>query len=305
MTTREENKLSMYLTYLDFYRINQAILDAVPQFTGFLTQFDGKVKQIMDLRLIQELDVRGIAVSKKVLREDLTEKALDVAGRLVAFASVTNNAELLEEINYTKGNLDKSADTILRDKCQLVHDKATELLAEVGEYGVTEVMLADLQKAIDDYYEIIPKTRAGIVTRKGSTEMIKEAFAEADAILKGKLDKLVGILKYSDHSFFNKYMSARMIIDLGKGKSKDKTLVSGTVKDFESGLPLGNATVEITGTELVQKTGSDGKFLFEMKTGGVIGILSHLDGYRDALEEDIVVEEGEETVVEVEMEKEE
>lgn len=294
----------MYLTYLDFYRINQAILDSVPQFTGFLTQFDGKVKQIMDLRLIQELDVRGIAVSKKVLREDLTEKALDVTGRLVAFASVTNNAELLEEINYTKGNLDKSADTILRDKCQLVHDKATELLAEVGEYGITEVMLADLQKAIDDYYEMIPKTRAGIVTRKGSTEMIKEAFAEADAILKGKLDKLVGILKYSDHSFFNKYMSARMIIDLGKGRSKNKTLVSGTVKGFESGLPLGSATVEITGTELVQKTGSDGKFLFELKAGGVIGILSHLDGYRDALEEDIVVEEGEETVVEVEMEKE-
>lgn len=304
MTTREENKLSMYLTYLDFYRNNQAILDAVPQFTGFLTQFDGKVKQIMDLRLIQELDVTGIAVSKKVLREDLTEKTLDVTGRMVAFASVTNNQELLEEINYTKGKLDKSADTILRDKCQLVHDKAIELLAEVGEYGITEVMLADLQKAIDDYYEIIPKTRAGIVTRKGSTSMIKEAFAEADAILKGKLDKLVGILKYSDHSFFNRYMSARMIIDLGKGKSKDKTVVSGVVKDFGSGLPLASATIEITGTELVQKTGSDGKFLFELKEGGVIGILSHLDGYRDSLEEDIVVEEGEETVVEMEMEKE-
>jgi hypothetical protein len=304
MTTREENKLSMYLTFLDFYKNNQAKLDAVPQFTGYYTQFDGKVKQIMDLRLIQETDVTGIAVSKKVLREDLTEKTLDVTGRLVAFASISENAELLEQINYTKGKLDKSADTILRDKCQLVHDKATELLAEVGEYGITEEMLVDLQKAIDDYYEMIPKTRAGIVTKKGSTSMIKEAFAEADDILKGKLDKLMGILKYSDSSFFNKYMSVRMIIDLGKGRGKEKTVVSGMVKDFESGLPLGNATVEVTGTELVQKTGSNGKFLFELKEGGVIGILSRMDGYRDALEEDIVVEEGEETVVEVEMEKE-
>jgi hypothetical protein len=146
MTNKNESKYSMELGLRDYFNQNVTITATIPNFGPLYQTFTGNLNQIQVIRLLQEVDKTGISDNKELLRADLIAKALDVSRKTEAYAKIANNVVLTKEVHYSESDLKKSADSVLKDRASLIHDKANANLAALATYGVTAASSYDAVK---------------------------------------------------------------------------------------------------------------------------------------------------------------
>lgn len=216
MTDRQENKRSMYLAVQRVCNRHNSVWSGLGAFVTAFGDFEGIIQQIEDARLIQEGQTTGITENKQKEEDEMIDKTIEVGSAVFAYASDTGNNELKEKVDYSPSALMRSRDTILRDRCKLVHDETEKIISELGDYGIVETDLTELQKEIDDYTEIIAKPRTAIGTRATATTQLVELFKQGDNDLNDRMDRLVEQYKKDEKKFYREYRNARIIVDLGK-----------------------------------------------------------------------------------------
>ena len=142
MTGNQENRYSMFLAVQKVCNDNNAVWGGVPAFVTAFGLFETGITNINSTRLQQEKDLKGIAEDKKVKEDDMIEKSLGLIGPLIAYANVTNNEPLRQEIDFSERELKRARDTILENKCQIVQDRAnTHSVDLIASYGVTALQI--------------------------------------------------------------------------------------------------------------------------------------------------------------------
>jgi hypothetical protein len=250
MTTKQENKLSMFMVARDYLAKNSAITATLPNFDDFNTRLVDGIIQIQNICELQEFDKRGLAVSKMKYKNKLIELAFDVSRKLVAYALFINNDKLFKEADYSESDLVKSADTILYNRCRVIYDRAVEFTAELAAYGVTHAMLTDLQTVLGNYNAAIPRPRIGISEKKQATEQLVVWIENVDQALL-QIDVLVDVVRLSEPLFHSGYLTARMIVDNGTRK----LALRGLVIDALTQLPVKGAQIIFTPIEQSMQPG--------------------------------------------------
>lgn len=276
----------MYLSVRDYNAAGGAVINSIPNMAGYQTILVGNIVQIQTIRQQQELDKTGIAVNKGELRVDLINKAVDVAKKVEAYAVFVNNYQLKNEVHYVPSDLKSSADTILRDKCQVINDKATANLSNLSTYGVSAAILSAFQTAITAFNASIPKPRLGQVDKKDATAQLKVLFENTDKIL-SKMDAMIEVIRTSNLNFYNGFKSARIIIESGTGS----IALKGMAVDATSGEHLKNVEFVFTpenpenfkllhkGINLTKKTAVKGSFYFKFLPAGTYTVTVSKKGF--------------------------
>jgi len=302
MNRFKENKRNAYVLVNKCLELNQQKVTQLPMGSNLALKFKDVIGKIDDIRKEQELQLTEVAHDKRETRAMLEKKTMQVVVRLIAYAAHKNDTLLEDKIGFTMSDLRNAADTIIKDRCDAVYVKAKELLTELTGYGITQQVLDDLRKLIDQYYDLIPMPRQRIIERKKQKESLDLLFHEADNTL-ALLDKTIGMVRWDDDSLYSDYMNARTIIDL-KGKQKGVAIttgIEGVVSDLETEQPLVGAEVKTGTGDVVVKTDEDGYYRIASKTGKIKLTIS-LTGYTPH-EEILEVEEGFITENDVELEK--
>jgi len=252
MTSGQESRFSMQMVVRDYLFANAAITSTLPNYAGFFSAVSSGIAQIQIIRAQQEADKTGIASSKSQLKANLIVLAMDVSRKMVAYATIGANSELLQEVNYSESDLKSCADTILKDRCQVIYDRANANVAALAAYGVTPAIVANLLTALTAYTIAIPKPRLGITDKKLATEQLAQTLKVVDDNL-AKIDVLVEIVKVTQATFYSKYKNARKIVETGVGSLS----VKGKITDAESGVGLKGATVSFAadGNGTIVKSG--------------------------------------------------
>ncbi len=255
MNQLQERKRSMYYVVEEFLAtVPAATMASMPQFEVVLTDFTNKVMEIKQQSELQTQKRVGERMLKEDYRLSMSTQAISVSSKIKGYAINTNKVVLREEMSQRLSYLLRLADTVTADVCQFIHEKGTALLGDLANYGVTQDMLDNLQKRIDDFRDSIPKPRMGIVERKKATDEMKVLFAACDAYLK-TMGNLVDMLQYSDKEFYDTFYSSRRII-----KPAYRTLsITGTITD-ENGQPLPKVIINLKETLIERKTSDKGGF---------------------------------------------
>ncbi len=106
-----------------------------------------------------------------------------------------------------------------------IHAAATEQIANLADYGITQAKLTALKKKIDAFEASLAKPRQQIASGSATTQNLQAQFAEADAILNKRLDKVVFQFKASAPDFFNAYQTARSIVDIRGTRKPNGTVI--------------------------------------------------------------------------------
>lgn len=221
MTDRQENKYSMYLAVQKACNNNSSIWSGFVALANAFSDFEAIMQQIEDARLIQEGNITGVAENKQKEEDEMIDKTIEVASAVFAYASDIGDNELRVKVGYSPSKLRRSRDTILKDRCQLVHDEANNVVAALGDYGIVAADLTDLQNEINDYTDIIAMPRTAIGTRATATAQLVIFFRQGDGILKNRVDKLMEKYPKVEKVFYRSYHNARVIVDLGVRKEKE------------------------------------------------------------------------------------
>jgi len=314
MKSRQESKLSMYLAVNDYLTTNAAVVNPLPNYSGYSAAFWCAIGQIQSNSEQQMFDKSGLKANKEQLKETLCMLVSDSSRKLQAYARYANNQLLLSETRFTESELDKAADNVLRDYAQGIYDRAQSNLTALTAYGITAATQAALQNTIKGYVSAIPKPRVGRTETKQSTQQLAAAFAAADSALKN-IDVTVEIVKLLQPNFYNGYKSVRKLILTGRSK----LAVKGLVTDLVSGEPLKKAILSFApdgnglmaksaapdatpSPVLVKKTADKGGFIVKSLPSGSYSVSCSKSGYAEQTAT-LTVADGELSVLKLQLSK--
>lgn len=292
MQAIQENKFSMYLVVKEFLSGTVAVNDTIPKFNDNIVKLNGNILLIHDARERQELKRKGISVSKRELKSRVIDLAIDVARKTMAYAVNEEDSVIAAEMNYNKSELEKSADTILRDQCQVIHDRAKAHLAVLEDYDLKASDFLSLQEMINSYTASIPLPRTGVLTKKKATAQLAELFLETDALL-DKMDTLTEMVRKSNPEFYNSFKNSRLLTN----SSNRKLAIRGTFKNV-SGEAVGNVTYTIDGIDRKFKSTPKGNFQLQSLASGAYVLRYSKNGFANG-KADVFINDGERTDVDI------
>lgn len=228
MLKLQEDKRSMYIVVKDVCNRNKGIWINFKGFVEAFGEFEMNLTEIGVQSQIQGENITGIATDKRKISEEMIQMSIEVSGAVYAFASKARDNELMKRVNYNYRDLKRFRDTILKDNCQIIHDEANKIIAQLADYGKTPADLAMLQDIINNYVVILEKPRVAKTITKVATAKLKEHFIIEDNILRTRLDKLMEKYKTTEPKFYYEYKSARIIINTASHTISLKVTVKDT-----------------------------------------------------------------------------
>ena len=250
MTGDQENRYSMILVVQAVCNANNAVWAGVPAFVTAFGEYETGISSINTTRLEQEKDLKGITEDKRVKENEMILQTLGIIGPIVAYANVTSNEPLRQEVDYSDRELRRSRDTMLEDKCQIVQDRAnTHSVDLIASYGVTAGQITDHATTITDYHAAIAGPRSAIALKKTHTAALEILLRSTIEILTGKLDQLVVVFKTTNPQFVSDYENARIIVDLGgRQYTWTGTVGAGTIDNIMDSAGNDATVWELTNT---------------------------------------------------------
>jgi hypothetical protein len=213
MTTKQQNKLAMYLAVKAVLDANNAVWQTLQAFADGYTGFDTQIGLIQTLAQGQNMDTSGIAQDKKASKFAMAQAAVGIASAVRAFAIKTKNNTLAGEVDFNQSDITSARDEDALANCQNIHDLANTNIASLGIFGVTAARLTTLQTAITAFSGLMGKPRQTIATGKTATQQLSDAFDAADLALDEELDNLIGQFTPANAKFVSDYQNARTIVD--------------------------------------------------------------------------------------------
>jgi len=218
MTNHQENKLSMYITTQQVVNFHYEVWKDSKAFTNQVTTFESIIAEIMRVRTVQESEITGVTKDKAEACFTAVEKGITAAMKISAYASVIGNNKLRDRVFYSYSKLIRSRDTFVLDRLNIIYNAAVEHLPEMADYDLTQEHVDELAVLISNYRKAVEDPRQAITNRSRATQELAELFAQADRILKERMDTLLEHFKSLSSEFYKQYKNARKIVDLGHRK---------------------------------------------------------------------------------------
>jgi hypothetical protein len=210
-----ENKLSMYEGTGTLLKANAGKLAAIPALAAAAEDFADVVGRIKAKGLEVDNASAGKAQKKANAEEELLDALLPVSSALSAMAAVSKDPELKARVVVTEAQLRKMRDTDLAKKADGIYQAGVEKLAAAADFGITQEMLTELDAKSKAFSQAMGERESSVGQRIGARSAMMDLYDEADAILTGRLDNLMGLLRKKEAQFCEEYNSTRVIRDAG------------------------------------------------------------------------------------------
>ena len=244
MNKKEEAALTMFRAVEMHCDNNPAIVGSLVAFQASLDAFKAKIALLISTEQLVSAPIAGVSIDKYVSKGTLCQFAGNVASFVYAFASVTGNNTLREQVNFRANALNKQRDDQLSPLCQNIHDLGAANLGEVKNYGLTTEALNTLQTAITTFSAATPKPRTAQTEKKVQRANLAVTVRDATLILRHQMDRMVIAFKAANPDFVNQYFANRIIIDPATTTTKIVGIVTNTTDEKT----IKDATVTATGT---------------------------------------------------------
>lgn len=277
MTDSQENRFNSFeaTDYFLNHETIKPIWAGDEDFAAFVILLGSIITDIRNLHAIQLVDNTGITIVKGDVRRALIDAMFRVIYAVEAHAIFTNDPQLQSSVSYTLTDLIKSRDNALADTALSIYNIAWPIRVALAARRITEADITRVSQLQQEYVAIISEPRFALGQTMTATKDIREKMAQADDLLKNKIDRTIKIFKAEHPDFIDQYNVSREIVNLGvRHRKQPDARVNGTVLQAGTLVPLQNALVAVAGTQRKVKTDVNGKFslAFRTKTSRIIRV---------------------------------
>lgn len=221
MNQRQLNSITMYKAVLAHLDSRPSLWNTSAPLTKVVFALRTFVMALQQQSLTQaERSTVGYTQDKEGHMQYMCDLAYGLLLKIRSYAKINNNKALLYAINYSESEIRRGPETQIINRCQTIHNKCQENLADLTDFLVTKEELTALQDSIETVKPLSAQRDAIASERVTATANISVLIDGARAEL-DKLDDLIeGLIK--DKNFVNTYRQSRQIID--RGISSDNEL---------------------------------------------------------------------------------
>lgn len=214
MTDNQENKLRMYFTVSAVCESNTELWQDNEIFVSDFQRFKSKIPKIEYCRDQMRIENIISCSIKSFDRVELEEMAYYLSGKILHYAKDNNNQSLHAQIRNYRDILCDITDIELVEICNTLADQASTNLCQLGDYGVTTELIAEIQQLSSFYFVNINRAKASHSKYKTNEDLLRKYIKDADDLLRNKLDNDIEFYKNSDPEFYGQYKTARIVIGL-------------------------------------------------------------------------------------------
>lgn len=221
MNKSQENYLSMCVALSGTCDKFNSVWTTSGAFVASYTDFKSNVALLQETARLQLTEITGYAVDKADKKIDMIKNTMIVINGMKAYAIVKNNSVLLNEINYSKSDLENTRDELVAEKCQLINERALVLVAELAEYNLSNAQITLQQNSIASYKAISQMPSE----KKDAKQYLTAKVEQTITLIREKLvvlDSLANTFKESNPDFVSEYFNSREIYDLGTRHENDE-----------------------------------------------------------------------------------
>lgn len=308
MTTNQKIKLRMYLGTRNLVSQNEAVAQAIPKFAASYANLLITIDEIQLIGKMQDTNKTGLAMDKNSLKKRLVSLAVKYSNKVAILAKLTKNDTLLKEVKFNESDLNRLSEVTLKDRVQIIYDKAEANLGSLTEQGITADTQKQFLETITAFNMALETPRTGIAEKSKATMKLPLLFDKADADLE-IMDMAAVSAKDEYPDFFNAYRTSRKLVDSNAGT----LALRAAARDLTNGEPVGGAVfvfkhenLKALGSngngEVVKKTSKKGNFHVKSMSTGNYKVVINKKGYKEK-EVTVKVTEGERIELMVELEK--
>jgi secreted Zn-dependent insulinase-like peptidase len=299
MTIKQEVKRKMYLSVDEFLVKNSELTKSLPEFETTLAEFRDVTGKI-DLFNEQQDNVRtGVSKVKKDTKNSLIAVSTENAGKVFAFARVSKDKALMDEVDFSISDVSRMTDISLKTFTETLYKKIESLLDKLSGYGITAETQKQFSETIKAYIDSLAKPRLGIAEKRETTLELKKLFDSADEIL-FKLDALLKIIEYREVKFYEGYKTVRKLVNTNAGNvALLAEAIDLMTKESLKGVLF---TFKSNETFLKKKTAKKGSFYIKNLKPGSYDVLVKKEGYKEQTLK-VNVSDGERKDLSIELEK--
>lgn len=213
MKINYSNKLNAFQTVAAVLAEYQATWQTLPAFVvaaGALTDNIAEIHALAQEQASRE----GAANAKAYGLEALGDVAFEVGAAVHAYAVVAGELALEGRVDFSRSLIVRGRAASVLARTRDILAAATEQLANLADYGVTQAQLTDFAARIEAFDALHTKPRQQVTKTSVATRNLEVRFRATDVLLNKRLDKLVVRFKTSDPAFYKNYQAARTIVDL-------------------------------------------------------------------------------------------
>lgn len=298
MTIKQESKFKMCLSVDEFLVKSENLTKELPEFPATFTELRNIISQI---KLIdeQQKNVRtGVTKDKRDIKNSLISLAAENSGKIFAFAKVSNNKPLMDEVNFSISDLGRMTDVALRTYTESLYKKAETILESLTKYGITAESQKKYAETLAAYNNSISKPRVGIAEKREATKQLEALFSSTDSLL-SKLDAILGIIRYNEVNFYNGYKTVRKLVNTNSGVVALKAVAN----ELSTKKPLKGVifTFRSNGTIITKRTADKGSFHIRNMKPGTYEVVVKKEGYKEKVVT-VNINDGERSELKVDLE---
>lgn len=174
-------------------------------------EFQVTVTDIDNANERQKSATTGVAIDKLNKKIEMTKQALRVSGAVKAYAEAINDQTLFEKVDYSESELMGTSAVSSRNRCQIIHDEANDVLANLAPYGITSLALLSVAISAFNLFIGGPKNARAMV--KTATADLKALTKKADTLLRKKLTPMMELFRETSPQFYADYYNNLRIDD--------------------------------------------------------------------------------------------
>jgi hypothetical protein len=234
---------------------NIATTTLVAAFLALMNAIKANIDSIDTLRASIATSITGYAAQKKALKTALVEMSATIMKSVYAYAIANGDAVLAAQMKTSRSKMKKMKYVDLITYVGGAITIVTPLVASLGSYGITPVMMTAWSTANDQLEDVISNPRNAIANREAVNAAIQNTLRSCMLLLTQQADQLSRQFITIDETYYNTYWANRKLVDFHLS-----TQLRAHVQD-ELNQPIQGAVVSVDGTELSGTTDENGYIL--------------------------------------------
>lgn len=212
MTKVQSSQLNALLSVQAHLSLNAELVGTIPALDAASEELAETIIAI-NANVQVQTSPSGAAQAKREALATLGDIAFEIAGGVLAFADQAGNATLAAKVQYSRSGITTGSSNAIVARCQDIVDATTENLSSLGDHGVTQAKLTALKQRLKAYDTLRTMPRQAKAAAAAATTQLAKLLPKARRMLANRVDKLVWQFRGSAPEFFEKYQTARAIVD--------------------------------------------------------------------------------------------
>jgi hypothetical protein len=192
---------------------NTSIWNSIPVVVNTKNDLDEIILRIEEVNEKTVPASKAVTTNKATVLKGLIQKVIVLSGALQAYAAITRNTKLAEQVKLVKTDIEHARETNVEALVTPLINIARKELNNLADYGITEALITEAETSLDAFKALIGQPRTIRNQRFAAITLLDELFDAANDLLKNRLDPLMIRFKFTDTAFYSEYERARTIVD--------------------------------------------------------------------------------------------